>query len=55
MDPDTCLEEIRRILKKHYKEKATKDDYILLGDLIDGLDHWMSGGSYLPRAWMTYR
>lgn len=49
MDPNTTLEEIRAILRSH--RQGQPEDLWLLLNLWEALDHWLTGGGFLPRQW----
>ncbi|MER5262268.1 hypothetical protein ABTZ99_09335 [Actinosynnema sp. NPDC002837] len=49
MDPTTTLEEIRAILRTH--RLGQPGDLGPLPDLWEALDHWLTGGGFLPNQW----
>jgi hypothetical protein len=61
MDPNTALEEIRRLVDAWQKILAQHDRSVRvtipvevaveLVETIDGLDGWLSKGGFLPAAW----
>lgn len=57
MDPNTCLEELRKLLAK-YKQQKDQLDETDVQDLViraEALDDWMSKGGAMPGAWTRYR
>lgn len=59
MDPNACLDEIRRITAKAdcYGENGTlsDDDTTRLVELTQALDQWLVSGGFLPDAWKNGR
>ena len=53
MDPDAALEELRDLKTSVLDDVNGADnaDARRLAELIDGLDHWLSTGGFLPGAW----
>lgn len=53
MDPNACLNEIRRLTAKRNNDPASFDsfDAATLCELVDGLDLWMTRGGFLPEEW----
>lgn len=57
MDPNITLAEIRALTLRIRNHKASADDAemaddaVHLGELVDGLDAWLSNGGFLPMAW----
>lgn len=52
MDPDAALREIRAIMaliKAHRRMTVEQIDH--LGELVDGLDAWLTRGGFFPAAW----
>lgn len=60
MDPDACLQEIRKIVAR-INEYCDDDlpipteDSIELKEKVQALDGWMRGGGFLPEDWVTHR
>lgn len=57
MDPDTCLEELRKLLAK-YKQQKDNLDEADVQDLVvraEAIDDWMSKGGFLPKTWQETR
>lgn len=57
MDPDTCLEELRKLLAK-YKQQKDNLDEADVQDLVihaEAIDDWMSKGGAPPDAWRSRR
>lgn len=53
MDPDTCLEELRKLLAK-YKQQKDNLDEADVQDLVvhaEAIDDWMSKGGAAPLLW----
>lgn len=61
MDPTAALTNIRNLVTEAQKLNPDDDPIVLaatLDDLattIDGLDHWMSTGGFLPLPWAAGR
>jgi hypothetical protein len=57
MDPNSTLEEIRRIIEDNFKSALPLDEdgSERLCDLINALDNWIVGGGFLPESWTILR
>ena len=60
MDPDEVLRLAREAMKDIYKSESESEDIDVnatwaLVDAFSALDHWMSHGGFLPRAWARLR
>lgn len=53
MDPNEALARIRRMVDQIIAQPstATSDDAIALAEVVEGLDHWIARGGFLPEAW----
>ena len=56
MDPNVCLEDIRKYIRKSYDPEAGHDertdpDLVEIVALCEVLDVWLSMGGVLPRDW----
>jgi hypothetical protein len=55
MDPNACLEEIRRIANDFVDCGVSQRSARLKGErfaeLFEALDEWISNGGFLPHAW----
>jgi primosomal protein N'' len=54
MDPDNCLEEIRKLLSELKGCSELELAMYISEELIEkieALDTWISRGGYLPKAW----
>lgn len=50
MDPNAALAELRELLREGDVEISPEEISQAI-DLFQGLDDWLSGGGFLPRAW----
>ena len=55
MDPNKALARIRELVRKAVDELIDADEALELAETIDGLDKWLSGRGWLPRAWQEGR
>jgi len=51
MDPDACLNEIRRLVDIAFSEGLDSAQEDELVDRIASLDRWLSSGGFLPKDW----
>lgn len=53
MDPDACLNAIRRVVARIVNDGAVcaTADTERLAELVDALDEWITRGGFLPSAW----
>lgn len=56
MDPNVTLGRIREILEAYDREEDEVSHHLgnELVDLVEGLDHWLSGGGFLPAPWAKW-
>lgn len=53
MDPDTCLERIRDLIRLHHRRGALHlADTADLCEHVEALDEWLSKGGHFPSAWV---
>jgi hypothetical protein len=57
MDPDACLEEIRKLLKTWHEmsdaDEPFGDHLDMLCERVEALDDWLSKGGFMPTAWVA--
>lgn len=55
MDPNAALERIRAICERIIHDGARRDDAEELASYVAGLDEWLTGGGFPPKAWPIER
>lgn len=51
MDPNVTLAELRRLAALAVERRADRNDADALGEHVQALDGWLTGGGFLPQAW----
>jgi len=51
MDPNACLERIRRLVKSQLQGDGDEDEYAELAEHCEALDEWLSKGGFVPLPW----
>lgn len=51
MDPNSNLDEQRRIRERILNGTDTDGDAMRLAELSEALDEWIKGGGFLPTSW----
>lgn len=57
MDPNANLDEMLELSKQLLAGELTYPDEaaVRLAELIEGLDHWITGGGFLPERWQQQK